>query len=332
MKLVVEDDATNPSTAITDANKLISDHVAVIMDQTVLDSTFASAVQAAKIPVVGGLFTSEPFFTNPDFYPAGETNDSIVAAIAAVAKEAGGTNLGTFYCAEAPVCQQTVPALKAVASSQGLTEVYNASVSATASNYTAQCVAAQQAHVKALFVADTSIVLQRIGQDCTRQGYNPIYLTEGTGYSGLYLTSAGIKKNSWTPYPDLPIYDNAGPVKAMNAVVDKYYPGLRNNAKNYTETVAQTWAGALLIADALKNSGVGSTTAPTAADITMGLNAVNGDTLGGWSPPLTFTAGKPHPVDCWFTGRIQNGVAKVVNGGKLSCEGTSGSSSSPSSS
>ena len=27
---------------------------------------------------------------------------------------------------------------------------------------------------------------------------------------------------------------------------------------------------------------------------------MNGDTLGGLAPPLTFTAGKPHPVDCWY--------------------------------
>ena len=57
----------------------------------------------------------------------------------------------------------------------------------------------------------------------------------------------------------------------------------------------------------------------TAADITKALDSMKDETLGGWSPPLTFTAGKPHTVDCWYTGRVQNGTPKLVNGGKLTC-------------
>jgi hypothetical protein len=45
---------------------------------------------------------------------------------------------------------------------------------------------------------------------------------------------------------------------------------------------------------------------------------VSNETLGGFSPPLTFAAGKPHAVDCWYTGRVLTGKATQVGG--LSCE------------
>ena len=59
---------------------------------------------------------------------------------------------------------------------------------------------------------------------------------------------------------------------------------------------------------------------PSAAEIVAGLASLKGDTLQGTAPPLTFATGQPHKVDCWFVGRVQGGVAQVVDGGKVSCE------------
>ncbi|HEY3882781.1 MAG TPA: hypothetical protein VGM12_29695 [Trebonia sp.] len=43
------------------------------------------------------------------------------------------------------------------------------------------------------------------------------------------------------------------------------------------------------------------------------------DRLGGWSPPITFTAGQAHKVDCWFTADVHGGTPQVADGGKYSC-------------
>ena len=84
--LIVKDDATQPANSVTDAESLISDGVAVIFDSTVLDSTWVKQVDAAKIPVVGGNFTTTMYYTDPNWYPTGQTNDAITYANVATAK------------------------------------------------------------------------------------------------------------------------------------------------------------------------------------------------------------------------------------------------------
>lgn len=53
-----------------------------------------------------------------------------------------------------------------------------------------------------------------------------------------------------------------------------------------------------------------------------GLDSSKGYTLDGRLPSLTLTAGKPHPVDCWFTGGVLNGQTQLLNGGKETCSPT----------
>jgi branched-chain amino acid transport system substrate-binding protein len=321
--VTVADDASTPGTSVARAQSMISDNVDVILDLTVLDAAWADAVTAAKIPVVGGSFSNTVFYQNPNFYPSGQTNDSIVYANVLTAKKAGAKNFGQLYCAEAPICQESVAPHQAAGKKLGVPDVYNASISATAPNYTAQCLAAQQAGVKALFIGHSSSVVARVAADCDRQGYKPIYITEGTGFS-MQLTSApGIKDKLWSPYPILPFYANEPAVKSMNAALDKYQPGLRQDQNAWSEFAAQAWTGGLLIGKAVQASGMAAGDAPSAATITKGLDATKNETLDGWSPPLTFTAGKAHSVDCWFTARMRNGKPTLVNGGKQTCHSPS---------
>jgi branched-chain amino acid transport system substrate-binding protein len=322
LQLTVDDDGGNPGTSVSDLQTLLSAHVDVILDETPLDAAWASNASAASMPVVGGNFSSQPFYTNPDFFPSGQTNDSIAYSVAATAKAAGANSIAQLYCAEAPQCQQSVPLIKASAQKLGVADVYDASIAGTAPNYTAQCVAAQQKHATGLFIGDSPQVIARVGEDCSRQGYNPIYITEGTGFGPPQASAPGLKDKLWQPFPILPYYDNSSPVQMMNSVVDKYYPGLRNST-NWSEYAAQAWTGGLLIGKAVTASGLGASDTPSPAEITQGLTSLKGETLGGWSPALNLTAGRPHPVDCWYTGRVQNGTASMANGGQLTCQTSS---------
>lgn len=324
VQLTVYDDSGNPGTSTTDLQKLISANVDVILDETPLDAAWATDASSANIPVVGGNFSSEPFYTNPDFYPSGQTNDSIAYSVAATAKLAGATTIAQMYCAEAPQCQQSVPLIKSAAQKLGISDVYDASIAMTAPNYTAQCVAAEQAHAQALFIGDSPQAIARVGHDCTQQGYKPIYVTEGTGFGPPQQNAPGLKDNLWQPFPVIPYFvDSAPGVKAMNAVLNKYYPGMINGS-NWSEYAVQAWTGGLLIEAGVK-AGVGSSGTPSPAAITKGLTSLKGETLGGMSPPLTLPAGKPHPIDCWYTGRVHNGTTSLANNGKLSCQSSSGS-------
>lgn len=320
INLIVKDDASNPSTSVTAAQSMISQHVAVILDMTVLDAAWQKQMDAAKIPVVGGNIGSTQFYSDPNWYPTGQTNDSIVYSVVETAKTAGAKKLGQLYCAEAPQCQESVKPIKQAGDKLGLSVTYSASISATAPNYTAQCVAAKQQGIDALFIGDGQNIIARVATDCDKQGYDPIYITEGTGYTDLALTTPGLKDHLWSEFPNLPYFADSPLVKDMLSAVDSVDASVRKNPNAWSQNVVQTWAGALMIAKAIKDSNVASGKDVSADDITKALNSVSNETLGGWSSPLTYTAGKPHPVDCWYTAKVTGGKAALVNDGKTTCQ------------
>ncbi len=320
--LVVKDDASTPGTSQAAADSLIqSDHVIAIVDDTNDDETWAAQVKSAGVPVVGLNSSETPFFTSSDFYPEAQTEDSLFASILDSAKSAGATNLGLLYCAEAVQCQEGIAPLKQAGQKLGLPVTFSAEVAATAPNYTAQCLAAQQAHVTALFIADIGAVAQKVAQDCLTQGYHPIYVLDGQTISQSYASSPGLKDNLVGPTPNVPFFANTPAVQEMNAAIDKYQPGLRQDAVKYNEYAMGAWVSGKLFEKGAQLGGLGANgSTPSSAQLVNGLNMINNETLGGLAPPLTFTAGQPHPVDCWFNFAIKNGSYQLPNGTSTTCQ------------
>jgi branched-chain amino acid transport system substrate-binding protein len=314
VQFIEKDNGSVAATALTNAQAVIADKPAAIFDLDILDSVWQKAADSAGIPVIGGNFSSTMYFQDTNWYPSGQTNDSITYSVAAVAKQAGAKNLADFYCAESVQCQESVPLIAAAGKSVGVPVVYNTSIAATAPNYTAQCVAAKQAGVTAIFIGDSLSVIARVAENCNAQGYNPIYVTEGTGFTNQALTTPGLDDSLWSSFPILPYYSSASAVAAMNTALDKYAPGLTAQTGTWSEVAVQAWTGGLLFAQALTNAGVTASTAVSPSLVTTGLDKVSNETLGGFTPALNFTAGKVHPVDCWFVGRVQNGKASQVGG------------------
>lgn len=99
VSLTFKDNGSTPGTALTDAQSLISAKVNAIIDLDILDEVWAKSASTAGIPVIGGNFSSPSYYQDPNWYPSGQTNDSITYSVAATAKKAGATNLADFYCA-----------------------------------------------------------------------------------------------------------------------------------------------------------------------------------------------------------------------------------------
>jgi branched-chain amino acid transport system substrate-binding protein len=103
--------------------------------------------------------------------------------------------------------------------------------------------------VGATSLADFYCVIARVASDCSQQGYNPVYVTEGTGFTNQALTAPGLKDSLWSSYPILPYFSTASAVTAMNTVIDQYYPGLRQNGNDtWSEAATQAWTAGLLLA------------------------------------------------------------------------------------
>jgi branched-chain amino acid transport system substrate-binding protein len=321
LKVIVDDDGGNPATSLSDAKQLVqSSGVIALVDMTNLDETWASYAKSANIPVVGINTSEEPMYDNSAFYPQAQTEDALFPSIIDAAKTGGATNLGLLYCAEAVQCQEGIAPLKQTGQALGLPVTYTAEISATAPNYTAQCVAAQQAHITALFLADITAVDAKVAQDCTQQGYHPIYVVDGQVISQSFATTPGLEEDLIGPSPNVPFYASTPEITAMDAAIDKYYPGLRSNT-DFNEYSMGSWPSGLLFQAAAAAGGLGANgSTPTSAQLTAGLDAIKGNTLDGMAPALTFTPGQPHPVDCWFTFALKNGTFSLPNGTSPTCE------------
>jgi branched-chain amino acid transport system substrate-binding protein len=324
VQLTTKDDAGNPGTAATEIQALLAEHVDALVDMSIVDQVWAPTVQAASVPVVGGSEVDEPFGVNPDFYPEGETPESENPAYLAEMKEAGVSNFGVIYCVEATECAASVAALKVLGQQDGIPQIYSAGISITAPNYTAQCVAAQQKHVQALIIEDGATEIQRVARDCATQGFEPTYIGGGSSWAESLATTPGLERDTWDWYNSLPYWVNTPSTQAMKAAVNKYYPGLQSNPLLWTDLAAASWPSGILLEDAVKAGGLGPSDTPSAAEIVKGLTSLKGDTLQGWYAPLTFTAGQPHPENCWYSARVQNSTPTIQNGGQVSCQ--SGSS------
>ena len=288
VQTVLEDDAGVPGTAVTKVEALVSDHVDAMVDMSTVDSAWASTAQQAQIPVVGQNAIGGPMNTNPDFYPEGTTNDTTSYAVVAAAKTSGATDMGAVYCAEAAVCAQIVPVLKSAAKSLGVSVVYSGEIAATAPNYTAQCLSAQEAHTQALYIGDSPTVVVRMAKDCVTQSYSPSFVTSGEGFYPGELTAPGLSKDLWSEYSDFPAFATPPPafVQSMLDAVNKYYPQLPKNTTGvWSQLPTESWVSGLLLEDAVKAGGLGPTGTPTAAEVTQGLGSLKDDTLGGWAPP-----------------------------------------------
>jgi branched-chain amino acid transport system substrate-binding protein len=318
VQLITKDDGLNPGTAVTDVKSLIAQNVVDIVDISSLDAAWASSVTAAKIPVTGVYETSAAFESNPYFYPEGQTNSGINSAMTAIGKQAGATSIGILYCAESPICAQLVPGMTPSAKADGDPVVYSAEISATAPNYTAQCLAAKQAGVTALFIGDSATIQARVASDCDSQGYDPIFLTQGLGSGQSLFTTAGLKDHMWSEYGDMPFFANSPVVTAFNAAMDKYQPGVRENKNLFTQDAFLGWVSMSLFEAGLKAGGLTASTDATPSLLISGLNSLKGETLNGLAPPLTFGTGT-HKVGCYLTVQVKNSTPAVVGSGAYSC-------------
>jgi len=304
------------------AHELVEqDHVVAIIavGSGALISGWSDYVKAQGVPVIGGQIFSPLWTSSPVFYPAGGTFIEGATITLSIAKTYGFKHYGAVFCAEAAQCKLAIVFLKSQAGKVGIDFAYGGTVSSTAADYTATCLAAKDAGVDImeLGVATYNTGLN-IAQSCDRQGFHPAWIIPGEAMSSKYLGSP-LFNNSFGSPPDLPWFadvpENVDFKAAMAA------SKVNVNAADEPLTASDNWAAGLLFQKAVTLSGV--TGVPTSADILAGLAKVNAETLGGFAPPLTFTDLANKAVPCFFVMRIQNQKFVLPQGTQVTCNTTS---------
>jgi branched-chain amino acid transport system substrate-binding protein len=321
VKVISENDALNPGTSLAEVERMVSqDHVVGIIDDSDEDSAWSTYVEQHHVPVLGGNLSNATFFTNPDFFPEGTTQNYLANQIVAEAKKAGAKNLAVLYCAEVVACQEAVPPIKSIGQKDRVPLVYSTAISSSAPNYAAQCLAAKDAGAQSINIAAAATVVTSVASSCAAQGYTPIQLAIGGSVALSWAKATGMD-NTIATENDVPFFVRSTPAtREMEAALKKYQPSVAASP-NYGEAVTNSWVSGLLIEAVATAAHVKATTKVTSATLFDGLYRLHGATLDGMAPPLTFRPGKANSVNCFFYMRIQHGKFTTPYGLKPSCIG-----------
>ncbi len=320
--LIIKNDASTPAASTADVKKLVqTTHViAIVMAfDTATESSWASYVESAKIPVVGGDLDTPTWITNPMFFPEGTTVDKLIGGGMYAAHKDGKKTAGYVVCSNIAACQQAATAAKATAAKYTVKYVYTGLVLPGAASYTSTCLAAKASKAQAIgfgISPDTGI---RVATDCASQGYHPTYLISSQSVTAAMQHIAALT-GMRNVYTDFPWYSNKTPAQKT------YHQALTKYAKSYSSSIAnsassaQGWVSGQLFAAAAKAAKFTQIASPTNADVLKGLYQLKNETVGGLAPPLTYKAGKPTgSVSCFFIGGLKNGTFITPYGSKSFC-------------
>jgi branched-chain amino acid transport system substrate-binding protein len=311
IKLIIKDDQADSAKALAALQDLISQHVVALVG--VLDpgveATWKSAIDAAKIPVIG-VPNSIFWDTDPNYFPVGTTIAAGTLGAAIVAKGAGGSKYGYAYCAELAVCKQAIPLVEAAAKNAGMGYGTSVAVSSSSADLTAPCLELRNAGVDALVAGVANPIM--LSQQCATQGYKPILVASEAVWSAPgILTNQFTNNRLWTNSREFPPFANAPQVRAFKKTLAKYGRGIK---PDFNTTNA--WTSGLLFAKAAK-AVKGKV---TSAKLIAVMRKMKHETLGGLTPgPLNFTDPNYHPTSCFYTIRVKNGKLVAVNNLKYRC-------------
>jgi len=313
IKVIVDNDANSPSTALNDAKQLVNqDHaLAIVAMNSGVESDIGAYLQAANIPVIGGSTPLTDFFMRKNFFPVGTTANESVPDLLLYAKNVlHQTTGGYLYCVEAPVCAELQPvyagAYKAIGGNLAVSET----TSVGDPSYTPQCLAAQSAKVQDLEVVGPSFEIPEIASDCSAIGFDPTFLLNDVVLTKPLASQLG-SASAVFGADAFPFTATTGASAVFHAALAKYQPSVLK-AANFVQDDADTWASGMLFEAAAVAGKLGNN--PTRAQLFAGLYKLKGVTLGGLTPPLTFTKGKTNSVSCIFIIDIDNGSITLPQG------------------
>ncbi|MGQ0465357.1 MAG: ABC transporter substrate-binding protein [Sporichthyaceae bacterium] len=287
--LYQRDDGLDQSRSAAAIQELVQEKkaVAIIGAMAIITMAgFASGVERMGVPAVGGDGITLDWDRNRYLYRAGAPAERQVGGLFAHLVADGATKLGYLYCIETPSCTAGTKVLAAEAERTGAELVYQAQVSASQTEYSAQCLNARNAGVQAIYLALDGASIARVARSCATVGYHPRFASSGGVISGAQARDSLIRQNTFvTTSPTAPwmLRDSPGQ-RAFHDALTRYAPGLEPDSN-----AISAWTSGKLLEAAVAGLGPSARTQPlTTATILAGLATVREENLGGLTPPLTF--------------------------------------------
>jgi branched-chain amino acid transport system substrate-binding protein len=317
VQVISQNDNGDPSVALTIAKKMVEqDHILAFFDPFLLFdfAPITSYAASVHIPIVGGDGLNPAWGSTAIAFPATAPLAAIAHAGNKFAAQGGAKKIGVLYCLETPdICGKYNDSIKAQAGRSGVSIAYDGSMSLTSASYTSQCINAQSAGVKMLWVVGDGPTVSRVAQSCNAQGFHPRYAVVSLATTPTLPSVPGLE-NAIIPAGTFPSQvSDSQATRDYHTAVNQYAPNLATGLDGPTSNV---WAsGALMVAASRYLSSK-----PTTAALFKGLYAIHNNNLGGLTVPLTFhKGGFPTLGTCAFMSGIHNGQYTAPTGSSLVC-------------
>jgi branched-chain amino acid transport system substrate-binding protein len=322
VQVYASDDGGDAGRAAAQEHDMVHQHHVVAFVGTMLPLSIAGfrpAVEADKIPVIGGAAVTDDFYSSPWFFPASASIDDQAIGLIRNGVGRGMKRLGLLYCVEATPCTLLAKKGKQFAADAGAQLVYDAPVSVTQPDFTAQCVNARDAKVDLLGAAMDGASITRLVRSCQAIGYRPLIATGGglldpaQAKDAVLRTFGVVTVSGEAPW----FLDDQPGLQAYRAALARFAP---DSPPDGASVMAWT-AGELLRAAIDHVAAEARSGAITTALVLRGLGMIKHETLGGLIPPITFTPNQSHATSsgCVFFEQLTTPGWSAPQGSKPAC-------------
>ncbi len=305
VEVIVADDKGDPAAGATAVKKMVEtdDVVAIVGEHSVSAAGWAPYALEKNIPVVGGYANAPEMVGYPNWF---STGGNIVASFWAIANEAAksGDKIAMLYCAEAPACKAASTILGQFGDAVGVDLAYAGAVAGDSSDYSAVCMAMKDAGVSSYNMSVASAVTDRIGEQCQKLGFNAQLIQVAEAANNLRETSPVYNGAKFVGTNPGFFVDSSPAAKEFQAAMKEYAPEVGTSEVPMNSSSIDTWIAGKLFEAAVAASGSKDVTTDT---VFNGLYALDGETLGGLAPALTYTKGQPSLFNVYFPFQLQDG-------------------------
>jgi branched-chain amino acid transport system substrate-binding protein len=288
------DDGGDPSRAAAEVQDLVNvQKIVALVGSTVAFSVsgFRTAVEAAKVPAIGGELIAPDWNESPWMFPQGASIGDQIVGLIKQSADNGKKKLAYLYCVEVSACTYADKVIQAGAAKRAGAEiVYKSAISITQTDFTAQCQNAKNAGANQLALGMDGSAMIRVARSCSALGYKPVFSGVGGTISPAQATDELLRSfNLATATSAAPwmLSDTPG-LKQYQAALARYAPGLAPDGASVS-----VWTSAALLEKAVSLAGDAARTGPlTTAAVVAGLGKIKNETLGGLTGPLTFKPGQ----------------------------------------
>lgn len=316
VEVIVKDDEGDAAKSIAAVKDLVENEkvIAIVGQHSAgLEASWASYVGEKKIPVIGGNGVGAVWMSDPNFFPTALNSKNYITFTANTTQVADKKKFSIVFCAEAPACGQAVKLAQAASGQLGIGFAGGQALSASAPNYTAQCLALRKDDADTVFIGTSQETGLRFVSDCAKQGFRPTFVQGGQSWTEEQLKNKATD-GMWLA-SDSALWFGDGPgVQKFEQAMKKYAPDSPLNG-----SATGGWTGAVVFGEAAAN--ISET--PTAADIYKGLHGLGADyNANGLIPPVTYSPDKPAAQKpCGWYAQVKGGELTTPQGTEQICVG-----------